>query len=649
MSRPPRHGEARVLLIEIAGVAEDGELIAHPIEWKGEGKPPTIYIRDRGGRSGPALGRGDRALVRMMGSKRASLIKRIAPAPRTVIGVYDGSHMIRSTQRAGLADYFVSGTDAKGAEKGELVLAEILPTRRMERPRAKILERLGSEEGTRQFSLIAIRNNDIPYMFSDEALAEAAKAGAPGLEGRVDLRDVQLVTIDGEDARDFDDAVWATSEELEDGSMGWHLIVAIADVAWYVRPGSALDKDAVARGNSTYFPDRVVPMLPEALSNGWCSLKPHEERACLVAHIWIDGEGNMLRHRFERALMRSAARLTYNQVQQAKDKGSRELANIITPLYGAFAALLAARNRRETLEIVSKERYVVLDDKGEVTKVVPRPQLDSHKLIEEFMIAANVAAAETLEKLRQPVMYRIHDAPPADKIMNFADAMEEMGLPFARGQVVRPSAFNRLIERAAKAGIAESVSDMVLRAQAQAEYSTRNIGHYGLALRHYCHFTSPIRRYADLLVHRALITGLKMGPGGLPAHAGDLGAFGTILSAAERRSVSAEREAQDRFVASYYSRQVGELAEGRIAGEAKSGYFVRLDDTLADGFVPKRGAFEQGRRGARGRKGKQKGQQGYEMGDRVTVRILEADGVRGSLVLEILDRQKKDTAHGKTD
>lgn len=646
------------MVVEIVSLNEDGYPVGRPTNWRDDGPAPDILVREesaRGGRGGPpggALGLGDRALVRIRlsnGKYDGTLVRRLAPAAEAILGIYDGANRIHSTQRAGIEDYWVHGADTKGAEKGDLVLAQILTRRRLERPRAKVIERLGHEDGTRAFSLIAIRNQDVPYLFDEDVLNEAEGAGPATHEDRVDLRDVQLVTIDGEDARDFDDAVWAEPAETAGGTPGWHLIVAIADVSWYVRPGSALDREALKRGNSTYFPDRVVPMLPEALSNGWCSLKPDEDRACMVAHMWIDASGTMLKHRFERAIMRSAARLTYNQVQVARDSEDLKLAHILEPLYGAYQALSAARERRETMDLDVPERMIKLDAGGRVTDITPRTRLDSHKLIEEFMIAANVAAAETLERVKQPCMYRIHDAPPDTKLAEFAEFSQGIGLKFARGQVVKPSLFNGLLKRAQELGIGDVVSQMVLRTQAQAEYSTDNIGHFGLALRRYCHFTSPIRRYADLLVHRALITGLGLGKGGLPLGGPDWSWIGPAITAAERRSVAAEREAADRFVASYYAEHEGEFVDGRIVGAAKSGIFVRLDGSLVDGFVPRRtlpgGGGSDRSRGAHGGSGwgrsrrSGKAPQAYETGDRVHCRIVEADGVRGSLVLEIVNHE----------
>lgn len=648
------------MVVDIVRLDEDGYPIGRPANWKGHGPIPDIIISERpdarggarGASAGGALGIGDRALVRTRtshGRIEGAVVRKLQAFDDTVLGIYDGANRIHSTQRVGVEDYWVHNADLKGAEKGDLVLVQILARRRLERPRAKVLEVLGHEEGTRAFSLIAIRNHDLPFVFPSDVLDEAEAARGVTPDDRVDLRNVPLVTIDGEDARDFDDAVWAEPTTDDEGRAGWHLIVAIADVAWYVRPGSQLDREAFKRGNSTYFPDRVVPMLPEALSNGWCSLKPKEDRACMVAHIWIDASGNMLRHRFERAIMNSAARLTYNQVQAAHDSNDAALAPILTPLYGAYTALNEARARRDTLDLDVPERKVRLDDKGNVTAIAPLERLDSHKLIEEFMIAANVASAETLEQLKQPAVYRVHDAPPDGKLEEFAEFSRGIGFKFTRGQVVKPSLFNGLLKRAAEQGIADVVGQMVLRTQAQAEYSTTNIGHFGLALRRYSHFTSPIRRYADLLVHRGLITGLGFGAGGFSGTSRpDLAPAAAVITAAERRSVAAEREAADRFVASYYATREGDIVDGRIVGSAKSGLFVRIDESMVDGFVPRRtlpggGGFSTrmshggSRRGTKGKGGK--GTKDYETGDRVSCRIVEADGVRGSLILEILDHE----------
>jgi ribonuclease R len=457
------------------------------------------------------------------------------------------------------------------------------------------VEKLGDTADPRSISLIAIHTAGIPTVFPPEAIALAEGAQPVQLGERTDLRELPLVTIDGADARDFDDAVWAEPDGDPANEGGWHIVVAIADVSWYVRPGDALDEEARRRGNSVYFPDRVVPMLPEALSNELCSLKPDVERACLAVHMWLDKDGRKLRHRFVRGLMRSVARLTYEQVQKAADgrpdAATKPLADgVIRPLYGAYGALDRERRKRGTLELDLPELRVVIGGDGHVEGIAPRARLDSHKLIEEFMIAANVAAAETLEQMRQPCMYRVHDAPdPArvEALRQFVEGLEDAGLTLPRGQSVRPRQFNQLLRRAEDTPYRAVVNELVLRSQAQAVYAPVNIGHFGLALKRYAHFTSPIRRYADLLVHRALVAGCRFGEGGLPpVDPADFAATGEHISETERRAAGAERSAIDRYVVAFLADKVGATFAGRIVGGTRAGLFVRLTETAADGLVP---------------------------------------------------------------
>ena len=453
------------------------------------------------------------------------------------------------------------------------------------------------------------------------------------------------MTIDGEDARDFDDAVWAEPDGSPENPGGWHLLVAIADVAHYVRPESALDKAAYERGNSAYFPDRVVPMLPEALSNGWCSLKPEEERSCLAVHLWIDSEGRALRHRFLRGVMRSAARLTYGQTQAAFDGRPDEAAaalldGVIRPLFGAFEALARARTARGTLDLDLPERQVVLAPDGQVAAIRPRERFDSHRLIEEFMIAANVAAASTLEDVHQPCMYRIHDAPDPQKLEALRQVLDGLGLRLARGQVIKPGLFRRILEQVRGQPHAAMVHGLVLRSQSQAAYAPENIGHFGLALPRYAHFTSPIRRYADLSVHRALISGLGLGHGALAKGAeATFAEQGRHISMTERRAQAAEREAVDRFTAAFLKARIGEIFSGRINGVTRFGLFVTLDDSGADGLIPistlpedyyDHLAAEHSLVGRRwGRR--------YSLGERVSTRLTEADPITGGMVLELIE------------
>ena len=584
-----------VCVLNVSRLDEHGDLIANPTPWPKDVPPPIIHM-DPERRGQPALGIGDKVLARLTKlddlEYKAKTIRRLASAPAKVLGVYhrggDGGRL-QSTEKRHKTEFIVPDDYDMGAHQGELVRAEVIRGKHLGLRQVRIVERLGHANGQSNISAIAINENGIPYTFSEESLADADAAVEPSLEERIDLRDIPLVTIDGADARDFDDAVWAEPDPDVDG--GWHIIVAIADVSWYVRPGSSLDRDARERGNSVYFPDRVVPMLPEALSNGLCSLKPNENRPCLAVHMWIAPNGGLTRHTFVRGLMKSTARLTYSEVQAIHD-GRRDdqtaslLATVIKPLYGAFETLLKSRNRRSALELDIPERRIEIADDGTVRAIKEHERLDSHRLIEEFMITANVAAAETLEKLRQPCMYRIHDRPSKEKAEALSQFLRSLDLQIDKGQLPQPRQFNKILSLVAQEPEAYLVSQMILRSQAQAEYSPRNIGHFGLALRRYTHFTSPIRRYADLLVHRALVSGLKLGAGGLGNQVEDFESVAGHISATERNAAKAERRAVDRFTALYLADQIGAEFAAHINGVSRAGLFVTLKDSGADGLVP---------------------------------------------------------------
>jgi ribonuclease R len=584
-------------------------------------------------------------------SYQARVIRRLPELPARIVGVYDrngdGAGRIRPASKKSRNEFRVASADSGGAKPGEIVLAQALPGQRHGLPSARIVQRLGPAGGPRSASLLAIYEHEIPVAFDAEAQAIASSARPVSLGERTDLRATPLVTIDGADARDFDDAVFAEPDTDPQNPGGFVLIVAIADVAHYVQAGDALDRNAYWRGNSVYFPDRVVPMLPEELSNGLCSLKPAEDRGCLAVRMVIDAEGRKLRHRFMRGLMRSTARLTYEQVQAAADghpdeRTSALIEPVIKPLYGAFRALLKERQHRGTLDLDLPERQVILDDQGNVERIQARTRLDSHRLIEEFMILANVAAAETLEKLRQPCMYRVHDAPDAAKIeaLRAFVATLGLGLNLARGQVLRPRMFTQLLEKAKETPFATMVHELVLRSQSQAVYSPVNIGHFGLALPRYAHFTSPIRRYADLLVHRALIAGCKLGDGALPPGEGErFAAIGEHISGTERRAAAAERDAIDRFVAAFLANRVGEIVPGRVAGVTRFGLFIRLDETGADGLVPINSLpndFYDHDEANHALVGRRWGRV-YRLGERVMVRLVQAEPLTGGLLLELIE------------
>lgn len=637
-------------VVIITGPDMDGEIRARPNSWDHEEDPPAIYMAPER-RGNPALAPGERVLARLNrsqdGTYEGRTIRRIGSAPENILGIFslvEGQGRLKPTNRKAKGDYFIAKADTLDAREGDLVRCEILPGRRNGLRLARVLEKLDSQTGTTPISLIAIHDYEIPTTFSDQALAQAANAKAAPLGKREDLRNIPLVTIDGADARDFDDAVFAEPDNDKKNPGGWHLIVAIADVAWYVRPGDPLDSCAYERSNSVYFPDRVVPMLPEALSNGWCSLVADEDRPCLAAHMWIDADGQLINHRFVRALMLSQARLTYEQVQAARDGVTDEITEpllgpVITPLYGAYDALDKARRKRGVLELDLPERRIVIGTDGQVERVEMRQRFDSHKLIEEFMVTANVAAAETLEKKRQPCMYRIHDEPSLEKMQGLRQFLDSLSIRLAKGQVVRAELFNRILSKVKDTPNAALVNDAVLRSQSQAEYNPDNIGHFGLALRRYCHFTSPIRRYADLLVHRALIEGLGLGQGGLGDEGRDFARMGETLSKNERRAAAAERSSVDRFCALYLAEKVGSMFAGRINGVTRFGLFITLDDSGADGLVPMRSlpddfyVHDEARHLLRGRRTKKV----FRLGDTVRVMLMEADPLTGSMIMQIID------------
>ena len=639
-----------VAVVEITGTDRDGELLARPVAWDGDGEAPRIYMIP-GRRGRPAPGPGDHVLARLTptgdGEFEGRTIRAIASAQRQILGIFEkvgGEARLRPTDKRSRGEFCVERRDTLDAEPGDLVRAEPLRGRRLGLRQARIVEVLHGGEGPASPSMIALADYDLPTRFSVEAEKQAVQAGPAPEKDRDDFRSLPLVTIDGADARDFDDAVWAEPDSTKKNPGGWHLLVAIADVAWYVRSADALDRDAYQRGNSVYFPDRVVPMLPEALSNGWCSLVPGEDRPCVAVHFWIDATGKLLRHQFRRGVMRSAARLTYEQVQAARDgnpdKTTGPLLNtVITPLFGAYQSLLKGRTAREALELEMPERRIELAPEGTVTGIGVRRRLDSHKLIEEFMITANVAAAETLEKAGRPCMYRVHDQPSKEKLEALRNVLDSVGIRFARGGMPTPKRFNQILKKAAVTSHAPMVNEMVLRSQAQAEYAPDNIGHFGLALVRYCHFTSPIRRYADLLVHRALIASGRLGPGGPGKNPRDFADIGEHLSMTERRAASAERDAIDRFIAGFLSDRIGAVFQGRINGVTRFGLFVTLTETGADGLVPMRTladdyyVHDETRHSLRGRNSGIE----YRLGDEVEVRLTEANPETGGMVLALMD------------
>jgi ribonuclease R len=589
-----------VSVLQVKAPDDNGDLFARPLEWHGEGVEPIVLLIPRA--SDPALGEGDRILARLQvvhevdHNYEARLIRRIGASPSRVVGIFrkgaEGGRIL-PIDKGSDKEWSVAAEATGGAQDGELVEAEHAgPAGRMGLPRARIVLRLGDPTAPRAVSLIAIHQHGIPDSFAEEVLAEADSMKPADLEGRTDLRDLPLITIDPYDARDHDDAVFAEPDEDPQNAGGHVIWVAIADVAHYVRPGSALDREAKVRGNSSYFPDRVVPMLPDRLSGDLCSLHEGVPRACIAARIRIDSQGNKLGQRFYRALMRSPASLNYAEVQAAmdgepNDKTGPLLDPVLRPLYAAYGALKSARERRQPLDLELPERKIKLDDDGKVTSVDFADRLDAHKLIEECMVLANVAAAETLIAKDTPLLFRVHEEPPVEKLESLRDTAEAAGLTLAKGQVLKTRHLNNLLHQAAGTGEAELINLATLRSMTQAYYSPKNFGHFGLALQNYAHFTSPIRRYSDLVVHRALITAHKWGDDGLtPRDLEGLESTGQHISDTERRSMMAERDTTDRYLAAFLSDRLGAEFSGRVSGIAKFGIFVKLDETGADGLVP---------------------------------------------------------------
>ena len=635
MQRPTRNSGRipEAMIVQVTGTDEDGDAIARPVIWESDEPAPTVLMAPEH-RGHAALAPGERVLARLRlirpGLYEGRTLKRMAERPGRVLGIYRAGRIV-PTDRRSKAEWLVPPGEDAGAERGEIVLAEPLPHHGLGLKPARVIERLGAMGDARSVSLIAIHTHDIPTVFSAGALQEAERADAVRLHGRIDLREVPLVTIDGEDARDFDDAVYA-----EPHGIGFRLLVAIADVAYYVPPGSALDQEAKRRGNSVYFPDRVVPMLPEPLSNHWCSLRPDQDRGCIFVEMEIDASGRKMRHRFGRGLMRSTARLTYEQVQRAHDAGD-DLGLPLPALYGAFRALLQAREQRGTLDLDLPEQKVVLNERGHVAEVTPRPRLDSHRLIEEFMILANVAAAEELERRRLPCMYRVHAPPSDEKLAALRNFLHGLGISLPAR--VHPRDFDRVLRQVAGTDAAPLVNEVVLRSQSQAAYSPDNIGHFGLALPRYAHFTSPIRRYADLLVHRALLTGLGAGPGGLaPEGATRFPALGEHVTMTERRAAAAEREAIDRYVAAFMADKIGATFTARISGVTRFALFVTIASNGANGIVPRSTLpgdtwrYDEKTQTLTGRRTRLS----YRLAQTVEVRLAEASPVTGGLVFHIL-------------
>jgi ribonuclease R len=658
-------GVPKVTVLRVVDVDEDGQAWAVPERWEADTAAPKLRIRERKRQS--ALGPGDRILARTEEAGKgwiAHPMKKLARGEELMLGVLhqEGERwFLQGVEKRERRDFPVS--DRGEAEAGDLVLAE--KTGRPPRLTARVVERLGDPFEPRSFSLIAIHRHGIPHVFKEEALAEAERVAKLDLGEREDLRHLPIVAIDPVDARDHDDAVWAEATDE-----GWNAVVAIADVSFYVRPGSQLDREARRRGNSVYFPDRVVPMLPETLSADVCSLKAGVDRAALACHLTIGEDGQLRGWRFSRAVVRIAANIAYEDAQAAVDSmcsgegrspGQRSglrrstVEQALLPLWACWRALARARDKREPLELDLPERRVVLDETGRIMSVAPRERLDAHRLIEDFMIAANVAAAKALEAKKAPVMYRDHEPPSREKLVALKDYLKTFDLEFALGQVIRPATFNRIIERIGDADFRPQIMEQILRTQTQAYYSPDNTGHFGLALGSYAHFTSPIRRYADLIVHRSLVGAYGLGPAVkdtalTSGEAEAMELIGESISQLERRAMEAERETIDRYVAAYLSERVGEVLETRITGVQPFGFFATVEGLGGDGLVPVStlGAeyfrYDEASQTLTG----EDSETVFAPGQRLKLRLAEANPVSGSLRFELPESPARATP-GRSD
>ena len=643
-----------VSVLQMLGPDSQGDMFAVPLEWEGTGHLPKILMRSRQG--DPALGQGDRLLARLTPvpdedshQYTGQLIRAIGTNPKRLLGIFrltaEGGRIVAIDKGEG-KEWLVAADAAGEAKDGELVEAEQSgPKGRLGLPRARVVERLGDPSAPKAVSLIAIHQHGIPDAFPDAVMAQADAAKPATSKGRVDLTDLPLITIDPADARDHDDACCALLDEDPKNPGGFLLWVAIADVAHYVTAGSALDAEARKRGNSTYFPDRVVPMLPDRLSGDLCSLHEGVTRPCIAVEMKLSSTGEKLSHRFVRGLMRSPASLSYEEAQAAVDGDPSERAaplvdTVLSPLFGAYAALKQAREARQPLELDLPERKIILSDSGKVASVNFSERLDAHRLIEECMVLANVAAAETLIAKQQPLLFRVHEEPSPEKLDCLRETAKSVGLVLAKGQVLQTRHLNQLLKAATGKDEAELINLSTLRSMAQAYYSSQNMSHFGLALQNYAHFTSPIRRYADLLLHRALVSAHGWATDGLsPQDIEMLDETAKHISETERRSMLAERDTTDRYLASFMSERVGNEFSGRISGVARFGIFVKLDETAADGLVPIRSLgreyFEHDA-DSQTLRGTDSGTV-ISLGQRVVVRLAETTPTTGGILLDLLE------------
>lgn len=565
---------------------------------------------------------GDRVLVREAGQDRRGrregvIVEVLERGTSSVVGRYreeGGVAFVAPDNKRIHQDILIPAEGRGQAVSGQIVVAEITqhPTQR-NGPIGRIASVLGEHLAAGMEVEIAVRNHSIPHQFPDAVLAEADalpdEVQETDKHGRFDFRDLPLVTIDGEDARDFDDAVFC--EPVRGG--GWRLLVAIADVSHYVRVGTALDDEARERGNSVYFPGQVIPMLPEKLSNGLCSLNPDVDRLCMVADLRISAKGKTTEFKFVEGVMRSRARLTYTTVAAVlrkpngrKAKAFRErfpdLERELKNLHALFAVLRDAREKRGAIDFDTVETKVMFGDDRKIEKIVPVERNDAHKLIEECMLAANVAAASFLKKHKLQALFRVHEGPKPEKLETLRQFIGEFGLNMSGGEKPTPKDYQKLSHAISERPDRHLIQTVMLRSMRQAVYSPENVGHFGLAYDSYAHFTSPIRRYPDLLVHRGIRSiirskrrskhvGRVSGVADLPIakiypyQSADMERIGELCSRSERRADEATRDALDTLKCEYMLEHVGEIFEGTISAVTGFGLFIELDDVYIEGLV----------------------------------------------------------------
>ncbi|MCZ2158968.1 ribonuclease R [Bartonella sp. 220] len=647
-----------ISLVKISGRDKDGSLIAQPLEWENDEKP-NVEIHSFHRIKGTSVGVGDHVLVKIFRNKTDSsytgrLIRKVDVSPKSIFGVV---RKLKTNQwrldpidrKTNELIIDISDTSSKvKIESGDFVEVEIKKNTGYGLKSAQIKNILGHIESEKTLSMISLLSKGIPYIFPEDVLEQAKHIKPAKIENREDWRQLPLVTIDPPDAKDHDDAVYATNDKDPANPGGWIIVVAIADVSYYIKTGSALDKEALKRGNSIYFPDHVVPMLPEQISNNLCSLREGKERPALAVRMIFDSKGHKLRHSFHRIMMRVVAKLSYQEVQLATEgtitkKTAPLIENVLQPLWQAYGCLKIARNRRQPLELELEEKKIILDQNGCIKDVVSEAYLEAHRLVEEFMIQANISASETLKEYHQPLIYRIHDKPSLAKQEILRNFLQSLGISLSRGVELTSARLNSILAKVMNTQQQELVNQVILRTQSQAEYNPKNIGHFGLNLCNYTHFTSPIRRYADLIIHRALIKALKLGNDPLTeTQEQNLAEIATQISLYERRAMIAERETIDRLIAHYLTNKIGRIFTGRVSGVTKAGLFISLDKLNTDGFVPISTLkndyyyFDEVQHILVGKRS----HKGYQLSDKVEVKLITVQPFAGALCFELLTKPR---------